>query len=86
MSTLTVTLPEPLTEFIQSQVAEGTHPSADDYIGRLVEEDRKRKARAAVEALLLEGMNSGERILATPEYWEEKERQLDKRCAEGNNS
>lgn len=58
MSTLTLTLPEPLTAFIERQVAEGAHPTAEDYIRQLVEEDRNRKARNEVDSLLLEGLQS----------------------------
>jgi len=35
-----------------------------------------------LEALLLEGLNSGEPIEITPEYWEKKRRQLIERHAE----
>jgi antitoxin ParD1/3/4 len=70
MSTLNISLPEPLREFVDSQVAEGGYRTASDYIRELVQEAQKRKAREKVEALLLEGLQS-EASAMTKEDWEE---------------
>jgi antitoxin ParD1/3/4 len=47
-----------------------------EYVRALVREDQKRRAEEKLEALLLEGINSGEPIKISPEYWEKKRRQL----------
>ena len=46
---------------------------------KLIREDEKRTAEEKLEALLLEGLNSGDPIEITPEYWERKRQQLIKR-------
>ena len=38
--------------------------------------DQKERAEERIERLLLEGLDSGEPIGITPEYWEQKRRQL----------
>lgn len=38
--------------------------------------DRKRRAEERIDALLLDGLNSGTPIEPTPEYWEAKKRNL----------
>ena len=79
MTTLQISLPEPLREFVERQVAEGGYPSPSDYVQSLLREVQKRKAKEQVEAMLLDGLNSGEPIEVTAAYWEEKRRQLDQR-------
>jgi antitoxin ParD1/3/4 len=45
----------------------------------LIRADQKRKAEDRIDALLLEGLDSGEPIPVTMEYWEEKKRKLTER-------
>ena len=45
----------------------------------LLRQDQKRRAQEKLEALLLEGINSGKPIEITPEYWEKKRQQLVRR-------
>ena len=72
MSSLNISLPSSLKDYLEHQVKEGGYDTPSDYIGELVREDQQRKAEAKLEALLLEGINSGESIEGTPEYWEQK--------------
>jgi antitoxin ParD1/3/4 len=72
MAALNISLPDALHEFIESQVADGGYGTASEYISTLVREAQRQKARERVEALLLEGINSGEPIEVNAEYWEEK--------------
>lgn len=79
MTTLHISLPERLRAFVETQVAEGHYPTADEYIQQLIREDARRKARAKVDALLIDGLNSGEPLPVTAAFWEEKDRQLTER-------
>ncbi len=79
MTTLNISLPEPLRAFVDTQVAEGRYATPDEYIQQLIRDDAKRRTRDKVDALLLEGLTSGEPLSVTPEYWEAKERQLAER-------
>jgi antitoxin ParD1/3/4 len=58
MSTLNISLPEPMKAFVEEQVKAGLYGSASDYIRALVREDQKRKAQERLEAKLLEALES----------------------------
>jgi antitoxin ParD1/3/4 len=68
MQTMNISLPEPLKEFVDSQVAEGRYSSVSEYMRELIRADEKRKAEAALEAKLLEGLRGGESALSASEW------------------
>ena len=76
METVNIALPESLTSYVQERVSEGGYSSVSEYVSDLIQADRRRKAGERVDALLLEGLDSGEPIPVTPEYWEERKRRL----------
>ena len=82
MTTLYVNLPDTLKEFVETQVASGGYGSANDYILTLLREAQKRQAWDRVEALVVEGLNSGEPFAATKQHWEEKRQRLEERYPE----
>jgi uncharacterized protein YoaH (UPF0181 family) len=57
--------------------AEAEGLSIEAYLERLVRVDQE--AEEEIEALAVEGLNSGEPIEVGPGYWEEKHRRLDER-------
>lgn len=54
----------------------GGYSTPSEYLRELLRKDQKQRAEEKLEALLLEGLNSGEPIEITPEYWERKRAQL----------
>lgn len=82
METVTVTLSGSLKEFVEDQVGAGKYQSAGDYITALLTEAQERKAWDKVEALVLEGLNSGDGIVVSEEFWEKKARRLNERYPE----
>jgi len=58
MTTLTISLPEKLKEFIDQRVESEGFGTVSEYVRSLVREDQKRKAKARLEVLLLEGLES----------------------------
>lgn len=79
MDTMNVALPESMKSFVQERVTEGGYSSVSEYIRDLIRADQKRKAEERIDALLLEGLDSGEPIPVTPEYWEAKKQKLAER-------
>jgi antitoxin ParD1/3/4 len=76
MATLNISLPEGMKVFVESQVRKGeSYTSASDYVRALIREDQKRKAEEK-EALLLEGLGSGEPIEANAAWWKKKKEEL----------
>ncbi len=76
---MNIALPEAMKDFVQDRVAEGGYSSVSAYIRELIRADQKRKAEERIDALLLEGLDSGSPLPVTPEYWEEKKRKLSER-------
>ena len=79
METMNIALPESMKHFVQERVTEGGYSSVSEYVRDLIRADQKRKAEERIDALLLEGLDSGQPVPVTSEYWEEKKRKLTER-------
>ena len=67
LTTLTVSLPEALTAYLQEQIASGHYSTADDYIQTLIQQDKERKTQ--LEPPLLKGLASGDPTPMTAADW-----------------
>jgi antitoxin ParD1/3/4 len=67
---LHVNLPASTREFAQEQAAAGGFANVSDYVASLVHNEQRHKAEAELEALLLEGINSGPATPMTREDWD----------------
>ncbi|MCU0541983.1 MAG: type II toxin-antitoxin system ParD family antitoxin [Oscillatoriaceae cyanobacterium Prado104] len=76
MTTLNISLPESMRDFISEQVAKGGYSTASEYIRHLICQELERVAKKQLETLLLEGLDSGEAIEITDEWWEQKRTEL----------
>jgi len=56
MTPTTVTLPDPLKDYVEAQVAAGGYGSAGEYIRDLIRRDQERQM---LRRLILEGVGSG---------------------------
>jgi len=65
---MNISLPEPLKQFVDGQIAQGRYSSASEYIRELIRADEKRKAEEQLEAMLLEGLNSPESELTAADW------------------
>jgi antitoxin ParD1/3/4 len=70
MTQLQISLPETANRFIQEQVAAGRYPSANDCVVDLVEKARVQAAQEKLTELIREGMESGEGVEYSDEWWE----------------
>ncbi len=72
MTTVTISLPESLKEFIEREVATKGYGNVSEYVRGLLRDAQKREADARLEALLLEGLaSSGEDVPLSPQFWAE---------------
>ena len=76
MTSLNISLPQALKDYVENQVQQGEFSTPSEYLRNLVREDQQRKAEQRLEGLLLEGLESGAPIEVTPEYREGKRRAL----------
>jgi antitoxin ParD1/3/4 len=70
---LHITLPDSLRRFVDERVRDGAHGDAGDYVRELIQADwdqRKRQGEERLQALLLEGIESGDPTPMTREDWQ----------------
>jgi antitoxin ParD1/3/4 len=68
MESMNISLPDPLKQFVEGQIATGRYSSASEYVRELIREDEKRKAQERLEALLLEGLGGEETVLTKADW------------------
>ena len=68
MQSMNISLPEPLKQFVDGQIAQGRYSSTSEYMRELIRADEKLKAEEQLEAKLLEGLNSPESELVAGDW------------------
>jgi len=68
LQSIKISLPNPLKQFVDGQIAQGRDSSAGEYVRELIRADEKRKAEDQREEELLEGLNRAESALP-PADW-----------------
>ncbi len=48
MATMTISLPDPMKDWIEAQIKQGEYASTSDYVRDLVRRDRERRAKPAL--------------------------------------
>jgi len=71
MQTMNISLPDQLKEFVDVQVGSGRYSSVSEYVRDLIRDDEKRKAQEKLEALLMEGIQSGAPSEMTKQDWKD---------------
>ncbi|WP_228041796.1 ribbon-helix-helix domain-containing protein [Planktothrix mougeotii] len=84
MNLLNLSLPESIQTFVEHQVAKGGYANANEYILDLLRQEQVKIER--VESLLLEGLESGEPIELTDEWWDQKRSQFLRKASERERS
>jgi antitoxin ParD1/3/4 len=82
MDTMNISLPDPMKEFVDELVRQGNYSSASEYVRELIREDRKRREKEQLEALLLEGLESGPASEMTAADWEAIRQEVQQRLAD----
>jgi antitoxin ParD1/3/4 len=70
MTSLNVSLPESMREWIDEQVKTGGYGTASEFVREVIREAQKNKARQELEAKLLAGINSGPATEMTKADWD----------------
>ena len=66
MSTMNISLPETLKDFVDARVEQGAYGSSSEYVRELI---RKDQQRLELRELLMAGVASPSAAPATPEYF-----------------
>ena len=81
MTSMNISLPEPLRAWVEAQVKGGRYGNVSEYVRELIRRDQERQAKERLEQLLLEGMKSGPATSMTRENWAELRAEVAKRLA-----
>lgn len=76
LASLNISLPQSLKDYVADRVSVGGYSTPSEYLLELLRQDQKQRTEDILETLLLEGLESGEPIKTTPEYWENKRKRL----------
>jgi antitoxin ParD1/3/4 len=82
-TTIQLPLSETLSTFVDEQAARQGYNGAADYIAALLEAEQKKKAQEQLDALLLEGLNSGPAKPLTDANWEQLRQRVKARASGG---
>lgn len=69
MRTVTISLPESLKTFVDTQLATKGYGNVSEYFRSLLREAQAKEEDARLEVLLLEGLSSGDGTRLTPGFW-----------------
>jgi antitoxin ParD1/3/4 len=62
MTSMTISVPEDLRDFVHRRASETMHSSPAEYVRALIQEDQLRAEQQRLEKLLLDGLDSGNPI------------------------
>jgi antitoxin ParD1/3/4 len=80
MTQLSITLTDEARDFVERTAKARGLRTPSEFIEELVERERSRRN---LDQLLLDGLDSGEPIAVTDEWWERKRTELSRRIAGG---
>ena len=72
MTQITVELPDELAIQIQSQIAQGEFSNLGEYVVYLLQQEQSQLRSTELEKMFLAGLDSGELIEITDQWWEQK--------------
>jgi antitoxin ParD1/3/4 len=76
MTRITVELPDELAIQIQSQIAQGEFSNLGEYVVYLLQQEQSQLRSTELEKMFLAGLDSGELIEITDQWWEQKRREI----------
>ena len=74
MTSMNISLPEELKEYVEQQ-AQGGYSTPSEFVRELIRHDQKCRAQQRLEALLLEGLDSGESMPTDERFWADLRRE-----------
>lgn len=68
MTSMNISLPDELKQYVEAQTKAG-YSTPSEYVRELIREDQKRRAQQRLEELLVEGLKSGDSVVADETFW-----------------
>jgi antitoxin ParD1/3/4 len=76
MTTMNISLPEPLKEYVDQKVIAEGFSSASEYVRMLIRQDQARQAERHLAGLLADGLASGPAASVDAKFWAERRARL----------
>ncbi len=76
MTSMNISLPDALKEFVEQQVSSGGYSTVSEYLRELIRDAQRRKEREELEAKLLAGLNSPTSEMTSEEWTRLREQVL----------
>ncbi len=70
-----------MKQWIDKHVARAGYGTTSEYFRQLVREDQRRRLREEIDAKLLAALDSGDPVEISPEWWEQRRKELARRIA-----
>lgn len=74
MTTLTISLPDSLKEFVDAEVRTKGFGNTSEYVRGLLREAQAKETDARLEALLLESLSKDQDVAVSADFWTELRR------------
>lgn len=72
LATMNISLPAALRQRMEEKLGRQGYGSASEYVRELIRRDLTREAIDQVDALLVEGLESGPAVPVTAEWWKSR--------------
>ena len=72
MTSMNISLPETMKNFVDNQVQNGGYSTSSEYVRDLIRRDQVLRAEQHLATLIMEGLESGSAIPADDNYWKNK--------------
>lgn len=79
MTTMNISLPETLKDFVDNQVKQRGYSTSSEYVRELIRNDQVRQGEQRLASMILEGLESGTAIPVDGTYWNDKRNTLRQR-------
>jgi antitoxin ParD1/3/4 len=78
-ASLNISLPEEMKDWVEAHVQRSGYGTTSEYFRQLVRDDQRRQVRDEIDAKLLAALQAGSAEEITPEWWEERRKELARR-------
>ena len=79
MTTLNVSLPDTIERWLHDQSIRDGFGSVSDYVASLIQAEHHRRGENKLRQLIQAGIDSGEPVEITEEFWKQKHKEIDER-------
>lgn len=81
MTSLNISLPEPMRAWVDEKVAKGSYATPSELVRELIRDAQKQDAQDRLESLVLAGLDSGPAFEMTEAHWEQLRARVANRLA-----